>query len=281
VAAHQEKEVMEVTEDAARQAVALLQGQSIHIATVESTAGPFLGLYHAAIDIVALADDAAMAEAYVVGMVVPQEQPDKEDDASDHIEALFGDSSNSDVVVPAMMDEQVALLTSFETMHHEEGTRQFMAAEREALAAMIVVRANATREVARVAAQEEVARVAACVAEAAARSWRSRRRRLARRRGQRSSPRRWRQMRQHMRRWPGTATAGTRTWPRRGVLARSMSSPARATTAATWLASRPSVPARPTMRARTPSTPVGATTCCKRLQAKDGGAATVSRGRVV
>jgi hypothetical protein len=39
VAAHQEKKVMEVAEDAARQAV--LQLHSVDIATVESTAGPF------------------------------------------------------------------------------------------------------------------------------------------------------------------------------------------------------------------------------------------------
>jgi hypothetical protein len=96
MAAHQEKEVMEVAEDAARQAVALLQSQSIDIATVESTAGPFLGPYHAAVDLVASADDAAMVEAYVVGMVVPQEHPDEEDGVDDDIEALFDDSSNDD-----------------------------------------------------------------------------------------------------------------------------------------------------------------------------------------
>jgi hypothetical protein len=73
VAAHQEKEVMEVAEDAARQAVALLQSSSVVVATVESMAGPFLGSYRAAVDLVASADYAAMAEAYVVGMVVPQE----------------------------------------------------------------------------------------------------------------------------------------------------------------------------------------------------------------
>jgi hypothetical protein len=80
-------------------------------------AGPFLGPYCAAVDLVALADDAAEAEAYVVGLVVPQEQPDdiEEDDMSDDIEALFGDSSDDDVVMPAMTDEQVALMSSFET----------------------------------------------------------------------------------------------------------------------------------------------------------------------
>jgi hypothetical protein len=41
---------------------------------------------------------------------------------SDDIEALFGDSSDDDVVVPVMTDEQIALLASFETMHHEECT---------------------------------------------------------------------------------------------------------------------------------------------------------------
>jgi hypothetical protein len=71
VAAYQQKEVLEVAEDAARQAAALLQSRSIDIATVESTAEAFLGPYRAVVDLVASADDVAMAEAYVVGMVVP------------------------------------------------------------------------------------------------------------------------------------------------------------------------------------------------------------------
>jgi hypothetical protein len=154
VAAHQEKEVMEVAEDATRQAVALVQAQSIDIATIESMAGPFLGLYRAAVDLVASADDAAEAEAYVVGLVVPKEQPDKEDDVSDDIEALFGDSSDGDVVMPATTDEQVALMSSFVMAHREEGTRQIMAVDRDALVAMLVVRANAAREAARVAEAE-------------------------------------------------------------------------------------------------------------------------------
>jgi hypothetical protein len=62
------------------------------------------------------------------------------------------------VVVPATTDEQVALLASFETTHREEGTRQFMAAERGALAAMLVVRASVVKKTARVA---EAARAAA------------------------------------------------------------------------------------------------------------------------
>jgi hypothetical protein len=110
-----------------------------------------------------------MAEAYVVGMVVPHEHPNKEDGMSDDIEALFGDSDDGDVVMPATTDEQVALMVSFETAHREEGTRLFMATEREALAAMLVVRANAAREAARVAAQAEADHVAARVAELAAR----------------------------------------------------------------------------------------------------------------
>jgi hypothetical protein len=128
-------------------------GGSVDIATVESTAGPFLGPYCAAVDLVASADDAAMAEAYVVGMVVPQEQHVEEVSASDDIEALFGDSDDSEVAAPATTDEQVALMASFETAHREESTRQFMAAEREALSAMLLVRANAAREAARVAAR--------------------------------------------------------------------------------------------------------------------------------
>jgi hypothetical protein len=43
MAAHQKKEVLEVAEYAARQAVAMLQEQSVDIATVESTVDPFLG----------------------------------------------------------------------------------------------------------------------------------------------------------------------------------------------------------------------------------------------
>jgi hypothetical protein len=46
-----------------------------------------------------------MMEAYVVGMVVPQEQAKEEEDGvSDDIEAFF-DDTNNDVVVPAMTDE--------------------------------------------------------------------------------------------------------------------------------------------------------------------------------
>jgi hypothetical protein len=163
VVVHREKEVMEVAEDAASQAVALLQSQFVDI----STAGPFLGSYRVAVDLMASADDAAMAEAYVVGMVVPQEQPDEEDDVDDDIEALFGDTSDGNVIVPAITDEQVALLASFKTAHQEEGTRQFMAAEREAFAAMLVVHANAAREAMRVAAKEEAARVAEAARAAA------------------------------------------------------------------------------------------------------------------
>jgi hypothetical protein len=108
-----------------------------------------------------------MAEAYVVGMMVPQEQHVEEVGTSDDIEALFGDSSDGDMVAPATTDEQVALMASFETAHREESTRQFMAAEREALVSMLVVRTNAAREAARVAAEEEAARVAAHTEEAA------------------------------------------------------------------------------------------------------------------
>jgi hypothetical protein len=110
-----------------------------------------------------------MAEAYVVGMVVPQEQHVEEVSTNDDIEALFSDSDDGEVVVSAMTDEQVALMASFETAHREESTRQFMAAEREALAAMLVVRANATREAARVAAEEEAARAAKAALDMVAR----------------------------------------------------------------------------------------------------------------
>jgi nicotinamide mononucleotide (NMN) deamidase PncC len=167
VAAYQQKKVVEVAEDVARQVAALLQSQSVDIATVESMVGPILGPYRAAVDLVASADDATMAEAYLVGMVVPQEYHVEEVGASDDIEALFDDSSAGDVVAPATTDEQVALMASFETAHREESTRQFMVAEQEALVAMLVVRANAAREAARVAAEEATARVAARVTGAA------------------------------------------------------------------------------------------------------------------
>jgi hypothetical protein len=45
---------------------------------------------------VASADDAAKAEAYVVGLVMPQEQPEEEENVSNNIKALFGDSSDGD-----------------------------------------------------------------------------------------------------------------------------------------------------------------------------------------
>jgi hypothetical protein len=130
----------------------LLHSQSIDIATVKSTAGPFLRPYHASVNFVTSADDVDMAEAYVVGMVVSQEHPNEEDGVSDNIEALFDDSSDGDPAVSVTTDEQVALLASFETMHREDGTRPYMATERKALAAMSVVRANAAREAAHVAA---------------------------------------------------------------------------------------------------------------------------------
>jgi hypothetical protein len=65
--------------------------------------------------------------------------------ASDNIEALFVDSDDDDVVAPAMMNEQVALMASFQMAHRKERTRQFMVAEQEDLAAMLVVRTNAAK----------------------------------------------------------------------------------------------------------------------------------------
>jgi hypothetical protein len=107
-----------------------------------------------------------MAEACKLGMVVPQEQAkEEEDDASDNIGALFGD--DNDVSIPATTDEQVALLVLFETAHRKEVMRQFMAAEREALVAMLVVRVSAVREATRTAAEEEAVWEAARMAEEA------------------------------------------------------------------------------------------------------------------
>jgi hypothetical protein len=62
--------------------------------------------------------------------------------------------------VPATTAEQVALLASFETAYREQVTHQFMAAEREALASMLVVRGNVAREAVCVAAEEKAARMA-------------------------------------------------------------------------------------------------------------------------
>jgi hypothetical protein len=227
-----------------------------------------------------------MAEAYVVGMVVPQEQHVEEVGASNDIEALFGDSSNGDVVAPVTTDEQVALIASFETAHSEESMRQFMAAEREALVAMLMERANAARKVARMAAEEEAVRLAAHAVEAAlelaaGRRRLLRRRRLARRLVRWREWRSWRRRRQRRRRWHGTAAAGMTTWPRQDAPARSTSSPPSAATVGTWLAARLTAPARPAVRAPTPSIWAGATTCCRRQQDEDGGAAMASRGRVV
>jgi hypothetical protein len=52
-------------------AIAMLQDESVDMATVSLTAKPFLFPCRATADLVALADDVAMAEAYVVGMVAP------------------------------------------------------------------------------------------------------------------------------------------------------------------------------------------------------------------
>jgi hypothetical protein len=111
---------------------------------------PFLELYRVAANLIPSADDAVMAETYVGGVVVPQEQ--KGDGASDGIEALFND--NDDMAVPAMIDEQVALLALVHAM----------VAERVALATMLVVRANAARKAARVATEERAVHEAMRVA---------------------------------------------------------------------------------------------------------------------
>jgi hypothetical protein len=123
----------------------LLQAQSVDVAIVGSKAGPFLWSYHAAIDLVASVDIADMEEVCMVGMVVPQGQVKEEEDGVSHdIEALFGDFGG-DVAMPVTTNEQAALLTSFETTHREQVTHQFMAAEREALEAMLVVHVNMAR----------------------------------------------------------------------------------------------------------------------------------------
>jgi hypothetical protein len=131
------------------------------IATVGSTAGPFLRPYLAAADLIAEADDAAMAEVEVVAAAQPQEA---EDDDLDDLDGLFDDEK----VAPATSDEQAVLLASFETARREEDTRLFMAVEREALSAMLVVRAAAAKRAATEMAAEE-AELGAALAEESAR----------------------------------------------------------------------------------------------------------------
>jgi hypothetical protein len=77
----------EVLEEAQQKEV--MQAQSVDIATVEPMVRPFLESYCTIVD--------------AVGMVVPQEQPKEEEDASDNIEALFG-YSDSDAIAPTMTD---------------------------------------------------------------------------------------------------------------------------------------------------------------------------------
>jgi hypothetical protein len=156
------------------------------MSTVESMAWPFLGLYRAAVNLIALGDDAAMAEAYVVGI---------EDGASDNIEALFGDSSNSDADMLATMDDQVMLLASFETAHREQVTRQLMATEWETLAAMLMVCARRGRWRAWPLRRRRHVRWHARWRRQ--QRWRPRRRRLMRRCRQRSLQRRRPRMQQH------------------------------------------------------------------------------------
>jgi hypothetical protein len=127
------------------------------IATVGSTAGPFLRPYLAAADLIAEADDAAMAEVEVVAAAQPQEAED------DELDGLFDDEK----VAPPTTDEQAVLLASFETARREEDTRLFMAAEREALSAMRVVRAAAAKRAASEMAAEETALSAALAEEIA------------------------------------------------------------------------------------------------------------------
>jgi hypothetical protein len=128
------------------------------IATVGSTASPFLRPYLAAAELIAEADDVAMAEVEVVAAAQPQEAED------DDLDGLFDDEK----VTPATSDEQAVLLASFEIARREEDTRLFMAAEREALSAMLVVRATAAKRAAAEMAAEE-AELGAALAEESAR----------------------------------------------------------------------------------------------------------------
>jgi hypothetical protein len=65
----------------ARQTITMLQDQLVNMATIGSMAdGTFLGPYLATADFIASTDDAAMAEAYVVTMVVPQDAEEMDGD---------------------------------------------------------------------------------------------------------------------------------------------------------------------------------------------------------
>jgi hypothetical protein len=178
-----------------------------------------------------------------------------------------------------MSVEQVALLTFFETAHCEQVTRQFMAAEREALAAMLVVRTNTAREASRVATQEEATREAARAAEeaaavavqeeaACAAAWVEE---PAEEAGADAAARV--KMARDCRSWDEDMAAARRAREIHELASEHHH-------LGTW--PMPVMPARPTMRTRIPSTPAGAMPSCRRrLQAKDGGTTTASRSRVV
>jgi hypothetical protein len=132
-----------------------------------------------------------------------------------------------------MTDEQGALFMLFEITHHKEVACQFMMAEREALVAMLAVRANATRKAAHVAAKpaavamdQEAAWAGEVTAEVAARKEMARDR----------------------------TRAGMRTWRRQGAPVRSTSSRTSAATASVWHAATPRLRAR--SMARDPSPPM-------------------------
>jgi hypothetical protein len=150
-----------VAEAAASGVAALVEAEreaAAHdIATVGSTAGPFLRPYLTAADLIAEADDAAMAEVEVVAAAQPQEAED------DDLDGLLDDEE----AAPATSDEQAVQLASFETARREEDTRLFMAAEREALSAMLMVRATAVKRAAAEMAAEEAALGAALAEEIA------------------------------------------------------------------------------------------------------------------
>jgi hypothetical protein len=73
----------DLEEEAACQAVAMLQDESIDVAIVVLMAGTFLSPYRAAANRVVLDDDAAMAKAYLVGMVMPHDVKEEDSDIED------------------------------------------------------------------------------------------------------------------------------------------------------------------------------------------------------
>jgi hypothetical protein len=121
----------------------MLQSESIDMETVSSTMWSFLDPYCIAADFIASADDAAMVEAYVVNMVVLQDAKKEDNDNNDIDPSLAMTMTWTCRQCPTSR----VLHASFQTVHHDKETCQFMVAEQEAMLAAQA--AGARREEAR------------------------------------------------------------------------------------------------------------------------------------